>query len=288
MQNNQNLSEQTLSNKLVPEQSLIKKTTISVNRTSVDFDKTDIGDECFRLIKVSQDGERTPVTLSSDSPDTFRMAIGVNKLVFEDTITFTPVEAGTFVHVRFTPDRMGNHTGNLILKITNEQQTITLSGKGGSYIATPASEQTRSNSGWKWAAISLLLVGVGYTGYAYRCQLAPSLCDQPNEVQRINVNPKSSLSPPVPTQEITNEEAETKAVESPKKARKVSNVTTSVASPEKQASESQTVDRNERNQERKAAVISKPKLESKPAQKAPSASEESDLEQELNRKPGNN
>jgi hypothetical protein len=288
MENNQNLSGKILSNKYVSGQSIVKNNTVSVNRTSVDFDKTDIGDECFRLIKVSQDGEHMPVTLSSDSPDTFRMAIGVNKLVFEDTITFTPVEAGTFVHIRFTPDRMGNHTGRLILKTTNEQQIITLNGKGGSYIATPASEQIRGNSGWKWVAISILLIGAGYTGYMYRCQLVPSLCDQPSEVRRVDVDAKPSLPSPISTQETGNEEVETKTVESLSKAKRVPEVTKSAARSEKRVSESQAAAQNEQNQERKAAIIDKPKRESKPVQKIPSASEESDLEQELNRKPGNN
>jgi hypothetical protein len=285
MQNNQNLSGKILSNKFATEQGLA--TTISVNRTSVDFDKTDIGDECFRLIKISQSGEGVPVTLSSNSPDLFQIAIGVKKLIFEDELTFSPAEGGTFVHIRFTPDRMGNHTGSLILKTANDQQIITLSGKGGNFIATPASEQISGlSSRWKWAAMLVLVGGVGYAGYMYRCQLVPSLCDQPNEVQSVEAKP--AVGPPA--KETTNQELEAEPVGSSKEVQEEkilkSTTTATVARPDKQVRASQDQPQSEREQDRKTTPAATRKQERRQTPTTSPTSEESELERELNKKPG--
>lgn len=263
-----------------------KTGAVFVNKTSVDFDKTDIDDECFRLIKITQEGESAPVNLYSDSPDVFQIAIGVKKLVFEDELTFTPGEGGTFVHIRFSPNRTGHYTGNLVLKSGEGQQTVTLNGRGGSYIAAPASEQLKGLSPLlKWAAILVVLGGVGYTGYTYKCQLIPSLCDQANDIQQVNNEPSDNL--PVPA--ATSQEAKVETIEPATKvsAEPVVKPSARVNKVQTQNGKDQTTVRNEKNTEQKAVntTRSSQTQKSKPAQKAP-ASEESDLELELNKKPG--
>ena len=185
------------------------ETFLTISDSSITFNKIKLGEEDFIILKINQQGANTPVGLSTDDPDQFSLALSKKELHFTPDLTITPAFGGTYVQIRYAPNRSGQHIASLFVKTDYDNQTVSLQGnagkswwpglwtRGNAQITQPASIRSK-----KLGILAILVVGgLLYAGYAYRCQLAPSLCQSQIEVnnedstntlaKRTNINKKA-------------------------------------------------------------------------------------------------
>lgn len=176
---------------------LVQRPSLTISPDSLSFAKTSPGKPAFLVLTVTQEQADTPVTLSTDAPERFQFATDSHPL-FTDVLTLTPSATGTYVHVRYTPDRAGLHVGQLLVQAPYETQTFTLTGRAAGLLPTvsntplpkpPTAEKVDrpASAGRRLGVPALLLLsGLAYAGYTYRCQLAPSLCREKTEPDMAN------------------------------------------------------------------------------------------------------
>lgn len=186
---------------------------LTVSGSELVFNRMEVGEEGFAILKISQQGTDTPVLLSTDDPAQFGLATGVKELNFGSDLTLTPLPNGTYVHIRYRPNRTGRHLAHLFIEAPYDTKTVSLQGQAVGLLpivlpklrssphtrpsmrlpnpsAEPDTEGLRpvARRPQKRAVPALLLLGLGglgFAGYAYRCQIAPSLCPDRNEVEAI-------------------------------------------------------------------------------------------------------
>jgi hypothetical protein len=177
---------------------------LQVSSSTLQFDRTEPGNESFLTLKVTPPQPNVPVVLSVSDPALFQLAVGVERLAFKESLTFKPDPQGTYVHLRYTPPRAGKHQSALVIEspTTSETHTVSLFGRTsgmalpvGSLRPVGEASQSAGSTTKAFVAIGLVL-GLGIGVYAYRCQIWPDTC-----------GPASALSPPVTDAEETVSES---------------------------------------------------------------------------------
>ncbi len=171
------------------------KTILLLDSSLLTFTKTDPGKEVFAIFNISQQGTETPVVLSTSDPSRFSLAVDNKTPSFSPVLTVTPSFQGTDIRIRYVADRLGPHTAYLLAETPYSTKTVLLQ-----VVLDELSGWYRL---WQWPGVRqwqgwqirqpttahlrrigivsiLLLGGLGYAGYVYRCQLIPGLCPLPN------------------------------------------------------------------------------------------------------------
>ena len=162
---------------------------LRLSKSSLSFDRTDVGSESFLTLKVTPPKANMLVTVSVQDPYLFQVAIGVNRLTFKQVLTFTPDIKGTYIHLRYTPEQAGRHQSVLTIEApsTAESLRISMTGHTGGiagiqlpYVGRPSIGMpiTRGSSSVLLIGLLIgsLLLGIGYACYVYRCRIWPGLC----------------------------------------------------------------------------------------------------------------
>ena len=172
---------------------------LTVSRSLLQFDRTDPGDESYLTLRVTPPFANALVALAVSDPNLFQVAVGVSRLAFKQSLTFKPEEGGSYVHVRYTPERSGRHQSTLTIEVPALSETITvqLAGHTGGLAAISLPERTRSlpaplapasyspgtsarpdGALVKGLLAGGLVLGLAIAGYVYRCDIWPASCTQ--------------------------------------------------------------------------------------------------------------
>ncbi len=307
---------------------------LTVGAPALHLDKTRVGDETFSILNISQRFADTPVSVVVDDPTQFSVATGVKQLLFGPSLLFTPAPTGTYIHVRYQPDRPGRHVAKLYVETPYETKTVRLTGRTigilppvigrqptdrtdqRDQLLLPAPSEMQRPLGRLRLPALLLLGGLAYGGYTYRCELAPSLCRQSAAVgvpQPAVVTPSQELPPDrsVATEsELSVDEPSSKSFKQSVRGADKLRLTEETETPRTRREERRTERERPAETESAPALVARtrpqtdpeqPKAEGSrrsaaPAEVAPApkrrsnqtspAADESDLEQELNKKPG--
>ncbi|QJD80449.1 hypothetical protein [Spirosoma rhododendri] len=166
----------------------MKTSELTISEQALTFARTVPGKPVFLVLRVATNESDTQITASTSLPDVFQLATD-KRPIFGSAVTLVPEPAGTYIHIRYQPARSGVHEGELLLQSPTSTQTVTLTGR----CTRLATDDTRTNKaltrtvgparsktafGRLGATVAGLAVAIGllYTGITYRCQLAPSLC----------------------------------------------------------------------------------------------------------------
>ncbi len=171
---------------------------LRVDQPALHLGKVNVGEEAYAILNIGQQFAQTPVSVVVDDPAQFSIATGVKQLLFGPSLLFTPAPTGTYIHVRYQPDRPGRHSAHLYIETPYQTKQVRLTGRTTGLVAPvlsrqptqprepaqrllpPAPTETTRRRG-RLGLPALLLLGLGglaFAGYAYRCELAPSLCRQ--------------------------------------------------------------------------------------------------------------
>lgn len=172
------------------------ETALFISDTSVAFGNTEAGGEALALLKVSQQGADTPVSLSVNNPALFGLASDKAASTFADTLTVVPSFEGDFICIRYSPNQAGRHTSSLLITTPYDSQTVFLEGratrKASQYqlLSWPALETKWSKPVNRLATTRIqkilavvLVVGLVCVSYIYKCELVPGLCQSRNIVE---------------------------------------------------------------------------------------------------------
>ncbi len=279
---------------------------LTISESSLTFPKTVLGKPVFLVLRVATDERDVTVTASTDLPTVFQLASD-DRPIFGSMLSLLSEPSGTYIHIRYQPDRAGLHEGTLTLQSAVGTRSVTLTGRCNRMAATytnankvltqtvtsrEANAITRRTG--RMIAGAAVVVALLYTGVMYRCQLLPSLCRQDAAV---SAPPIVSVTVPSPVPERTapsesaTERAVTRAADrSPRErvrtsgeggddrsARVTTPTLTANAKPSLSANQAAT-----RSATAKAARVEKPQTEPVRPAKSTAETEESDLERELN------
>ena len=179
-----------------------------VDGSTVSFNQTEPNETDIIFLKIRQQGAITPVALAIHDSNRFALATSTQEVDFTPNLTIDTPFDGTYVYIRYVPSRSGRDVARLVITTPYDTKTVSLEGQAnivaGWYrlrdwpdLLTPwrmLSRQPAVAPVRKWALSSLLLVmGLGYASYTYRCQLAPSLCQNQNVVKTIVHSQKHTL-----------------------------------------------------------------------------------------------
>lgn len=171
-----------------PETALIAlRPALLLSAQALSFAPTAPGKLTHLIFTITQQNADTPVTLTTDAPEQFQLASD-SRPVFAPGLTFTPSATGTNVHVRFSPTRSGLAEARLSIETPYASQSILLMGQGSGWLPTrreksvvsqpvPVTKTSQSSTRMLWLS-QFLIVGLVLAGYQFRCQLMPSLCQE--------------------------------------------------------------------------------------------------------------
>ena len=168
--------------------------SLTVSQPSLTFAGASPDKPDFRVIAIAQRGSSEPVTLTTDAPAYFQLASDSHP-AFAPSLTLTPSPVGTYVHIRYAASRYGSHKGQLLIRGVTGQETVTLEGHYASpfaFLGSPNQTILVKRSGELLALV--FVAGLAYTGYRYRCQLFPALCQKTTPNQTTN-----TVAPAPPT-----------------------------------------------------------------------------------------
>lgn len=161
---------------------------LMANYPALAFDQTSPGRPSFLFLIFAQQHTDTPITISTDASNYFQVATD-SRPNFAPTLTFTPLSTGTYVHIRYLSGRSGLHQGQLFIETPYISRTVALIGRSRGLLPTVDTHQLLARfpktdySGWAltgnwWAGLLAvaLVGGLALGGYSYCCQLFPSLC----------------------------------------------------------------------------------------------------------------
>jgi hypothetical protein len=172
--------------------------SLTVSQPSLTFAGASPDKPGFRVIAIAQRGSSEPVTLTTDAPAYFQLASDSHP-AFAPSLTLTPSPLGTYVHIRYAASRYGSHKGQLLIQGTAGQETVILEGRNaGPFAFLSSANQTIlvKRSGELLALV--FVAGLAYTGYHYRCQLFPALC------QRTTLNQTTNTVAPAPPTSVSS------------------------------------------------------------------------------------
>ena len=184
--------------------------SLTVSQPSLTFTGASPDKPDFRVIAIAQRGSSEPVTLTTDAPAYFQLASDSHP-AFAPSLTLTPSPVGTYVHVRYAASRYGSHRGHLLIQGTTGQETVTLEGRRAGLFAFLGSADQAILVKRSGELLALAFVtGLAYTGYSYRCQLFPALCQKTTSNQTTNTaspsrpaSPRSAFKKPEPSRRET-------------------------------------------------------------------------------------
>lgn len=286
--------------------------TLIVSTDALLFPKTAPGKVRSMILTISQQHTDTPVTLTTDTPERFQLASD-SRPAFGPSLTIVPSPTGTYVHIRYTPQRFGKHIAQLTIEAPYDTRTITLTGRSGGILAPggrvsatvprriePPATAAPARRPVGVVVALLLAGGLAYAGYTYRCQLVPSLCQAAREPAPSATDSDASAIDPVAVEPTP---VKVNAAPLGGRAKDRQREPGPAAADEKPANAARTdTDRNPRSnvpvRPDDRAERSTPTGQPNPSRPgnpingqprrqttSPSATEESDLERELNRPP---
>ncbi|MGV3556958.1 hypothetical protein [Larkinella arboricola] len=182
-------------------------TMLTVDDSPILFNEIEPGTEAFAIVKIAQYGTDTPVVVSIEGSAYFTLAPGRTAPALTTTLTLTPMYSGTYIYVRYAPEKIGRHMATLQVHTPYRQEFILLEGRSiwlsGWYrmpqrlaFRTMLEVQdrlpfvTKAQKAGIGAALGLAVLA---TGYLYRCELIPSLC-QSETVQTNTTTLNSGLA----------------------------------------------------------------------------------------------
>ncbi|MBO0949716.1 hypothetical protein [Fibrella forsythiae] len=155
---------------------------LQVSSSALRFDPTNPGEESFLTLRITPPQPNTLVVVTVDEASLFQVAAGVERLAFKQTLTFKPETTGSYIHLRYTPERSGRHQSTVTVEVPATAETIQIpvtgrtSGVGLPTLSGSPAAQRPISALTKSLLAGGLLVGIGYAGYTYRCQLWPDSC----------------------------------------------------------------------------------------------------------------
>ena len=168
-----------------------------VDGSTVTFDRTEPNVADFIFLKIRQQGATTPVTLTIHGSNQFTLATSTRESDFAPDLTINTPFEGTYVYIRYAPKRAGRHVARLVITTPYHTKTVSLEGQASNLsnwyrflewtgLLTPWRVLNNQSTApiWKWV-LSVLVLGLGYVSYTYRCQLVPGLCQSQNTVKII-------------------------------------------------------------------------------------------------------
>lgn len=161
---------------LVTEQPGTTDGKLQVGQSTLRFHSTDANQESYLILKITPPAPGATVSLSTDRPEVFQLAVGVDTLAFSPTLTFTPQEKGTYVHLRYLPHQAGSHRAQLTVESEGETQMVWLLGRTRGVRGLVRARQQAAAQPSRLGAKALLgaaVLGLLYMGYQYRDQLLP-------------------------------------------------------------------------------------------------------------------
>lgn len=165
-------------------------TLLTVDDSPILFNEIEPGDEAFAILKIGQYGADTPAVVSIDGSDYFTLAPGRKEPKLTATLTLTPTYTGTYIYIRYAPEKVGRHTATLLVDTPYKQQLILLEGRsiwGSSWYRLPQRVIFRTlldiqdrlppvTKAQKAGIGAVFGLAVLATGYLYRCELVPGWC----------------------------------------------------------------------------------------------------------------
>ena len=219
------------------------QTALAVNQSTLTFAQTSPGKPSFLIVTIARQLTDAPVRLTTNAPEYFQLASD-SRPVFLPDLTLTPSSKGTSVHVRYSANKTGFHTGQLTISSEYENQTVALEGRSTGLLSTirpPAVRRSDWRQSIKKKPVRLLalVVACGLVGAVYinRCQLFPSLCNYP-ELSQAQI--QSGSLPEIPST--------TKSVEKASQAEKSNSLNKPLARSIQTPSAELTVKRNLQNE----------------------------------------
>lgn len=189
----------------------VQEPTLEVSTHELLFAKTPPGETTFRVFTLAQHHADTPVTITTDAPELFQLASD-SRPAYAPSITLTPSETGTHIHVRYAPSRATGTESLLTLATPYTTKYVNLTSPRAGWLPVVRNPQTMrppepapartSSKRWLWAT-QLLVVGLALAGYQFRCQLMPSLCQEASKPEPSASKPITT--DPLPTPTLTEE-----------------------------------------------------------------------------------
>ncbi|MCX6219261.1 hypothetical protein [Spirosoma sp.] len=265
----------------------IHQPILRINKSTLTFTQTAVDKPCFLLLTVAQLHAASPVTIETDAPDHFLLATD-DQPTYKPRLTFVPSPEGTYVHVRYISPKWASKQAVLTVQAPYDTQTVTLEGRTAGLLAVvqkvvPVRTLPQLASGTRqsvqpfrksWIALAVLAVasGLGYTGVKYKCQLFPSLC-QSAPISKSAVEQTPALLADSATADLT--------VDAPSLEKRPSVEEMTTQQSVKEAAESNSLKKSVTQSNANKAPKRRKVEPAEPDQ-------ESELERELNGKPGTN
>ncbi|GAB3023919.1 hypothetical protein [Spirosoma pulveris] len=257
---------------------------LRISQSTLTFTQATVDKPSYLLLNIAQQFADSPVIIETNSPEHFLMATD-DQPIYKPKLTFIPSPEGTYVHIRYLSSNRASIQAVLTVKSPYTTQTVSLEGRTAGLLAVvqkaiPARNLPQLASGTepptrkRWIALVVvaLLSGLGYAGVMYRCELFPGLC-QTASVSESTVD----QSAPLPTDSVTTSLANDAL--SPAKSPSVKET---AGQPSVNAVMGSDLPRKEATQRKETKAVNQ--RETEPEQ----VNQESELERELNGKPGSN
>lgn len=191
---------------------------LQVSSSALTFDRTELGDESFLTLRITPPHANTLIVVSIDDASLFQVAAGVERLAFKQALTFKPEPTGSYIHLRYTPERSGRHQSTMTIEApaTSETVSVSLTGRTigvalpvGSLALPAASTPRATNALTRSILVGGILIGIGFAGYTYRCQIWPDNCSPFSSATTSTVQQESRVNEVAPDRPAA---AETKAI----------------------------------------------------------------------------
>lgn len=281
---------------------LARKTTLTVNKSTLTFPTTPVGTPKFAVLTITQPGDE-PVTLSSDSPDYFQLASD-NQPKFSPTLTLKAAPMGTYVHVRYQTDKSGSHSGQLTVQGAHDEKTVALEGRTTARFLPVRSirpayglpVRTKPSGSRKKILLilgSIALFGLAWLGYANRATLFSGEASDEVETQSMtqpqplpsavltDKNGSAKRSAPTATRRQAKHEPTQLASEKQTNTPPAQNLSESSLPQTASSQVAQVVDRQSEPMAKSVNEVGR----QQPNRRVKSTEEESELEKELNQSP---
>ncbi|SOD92056.1 hypothetical protein [Spirosoma fluviale] len=261
-----------------------RQPSLKISQSTLIFTQATVDKPCYLLLTVAQQYADSPVTIETDSPDHFLLATD-DQPIYKPKLTFVPSPEGTYVHVRYMSSQRATIQALLTVQSPYATQTVALKGRTAGLLAVvqkaiptrnlpQLASGTEPHTRKRWIALGLVAVlsGLGYAGVMYRCEIFPGLC-QPTSVSESTVE----QSPALPTDSLTINLAD----DAPSSGKRPS-VEGTTSQPTAKAVAESDISPKAVTQQKETKAVNRQKSDSTVLD------QESDLERELNGKPGTN
>ncbi|MBD2752278.1 hypothetical protein [Spirosoma validum] len=295
---------------------LLQQPSLTVSESVLSFSRASPDKPSFMVLTIAQQSSTEPVTLTTDAPEYFQFASD-SRPAFLPTLTLMPASLGTYVHVRYSANKAGLHSGQLIIQNSTEKRLVLLKGRSSGFLPAIRTRpliskqvqpvripnQMPLTKRWVGVLSFALVSGLIYTGYINRCQLYPTLCQapeaSPSQVQTVRLLPTlahdNTTSEKVVVHSATTERVKRREAPSPVAKLSSSSNTSPVTISEKQVIpdavdqerriEANVPETSSQQQSRKQRIDKAYERQPRERTTPPVSTDESELERTLNQKP---